>query len=170
MGKEIRLMGSAEKPRSYWDFGLFGGLVRMHELQACEIPLLWSAISSLWDSTARPIRLQTNAVASVTNGSPRAQRDAPKLPRPTPSSNEDFINQIPLPFPRLQTAKARVQNEEGEQVAGRRRCTCHVAESQRCDAGPSLHPHVHQPRSYWLPWKETSANQSQLHPDNTDRP
>jgi hypothetical protein len=41
MGKEIRLTVSAEEARSFWDSGVFGGSVRMHELQACEIPLLW---------------------------------------------------------------------------------------------------------------------------------
>jgi hypothetical protein len=40
-GKEIRLVVSVEEARFSWDFGVFGGLVRMHEHQACEIPLLW---------------------------------------------------------------------------------------------------------------------------------
>jgi hypothetical protein len=59
MGKEILLMVSVEKAHSAWGNRRFCGLVRMHELPACEIPLLWSASLSFWTPPPTVFGLQT---------------------------------------------------------------------------------------------------------------
>ena len=53
--------------------GLGSEVVRMHELHACEIPLLWDARSSLWSATPTVCVLQ----AYVDNSSQEARAAAP---------------------------------------------------------------------------------------------
>lgn len=47
-GKEILLMIDRLKANFASDGLAKGGVIRMHEIQACEIPLLWGASSAIW--------------------------------------------------------------------------------------------------------------------------
>lgn len=55
MGKEILLIPSVRRAGFPSDRSIGFGVIRMHGLQACEIPLLWCSGSAVW-STAPAVR------------------------------------------------------------------------------------------------------------------
>jgi phage regulator Rha-like protein len=58
MDKEILLMVMAEKTDFQSDKRSAFGVIRVHELQACEIPLLWRFGSAFWSTTAKRLNEQ----------------------------------------------------------------------------------------------------------------
>jgi len=75
-------MVSVEEAHSAWGNRRFCGLVRMHELPACEIPLLWSASLSFWTPPPTVFGLQTYVDDSAEEARSSGSSQRPHNPSP----------------------------------------------------------------------------------------
>src|SRR2546425_914126 len=101
MDKEILLKFGMVKAVFSSGSKLGAGVIRMHELQTCEIPLLWCRGSTVW-SAAPPV---CAVPAYLDEPSEKARSPVPSTAlirlRPTVTCNGHSFNRKSLPFPKL---------------------------------------------------------------------